>query len=133
MRLANKFRGVQIIAQKTKDIIPYTVAVGQVVDSPDKTTREIKVMKMEQNEYLKMYFNKSYKLLSVDEKLNSKVGDIVLIRKLNNPASQQRMFNIEKVLFKIDNIIDPITGRSADYESKILEKHIESLTKSSNE
>jgi hypothetical protein len=126
------FKGIKVITRKAVDLMPYTLAVGQITSSPDKTTREIKVIKMEQNEYLKMYFNKSFTFFGVDEKLNSKTGDIVLVRKLKNPSSEQKLFSVEKILFEIGNIIDPITGRSNKYESDILKEHMQQLINKKN-
>ncbi len=128
-KLVRNIRGVQILRRGKQDSLPYTVAVGQVVNSPDKTTREVKVLKMEQNEYLKMYFNKSFKFMTVDPKEESCVGDIVLIKKLANPPTQEKLFGIEKILFQVNNIIDPMTGHSNNYESEILKEHMEKMIK----
>lgn len=128
MRIVRDFRGIKILTQKAKEVLPYSLAVGQVTQIHDESTREVKVLKMEINDYLKMYFNKSYQLLSVDEKNSSKVGDIVLVKKLDNPPTNTKLFEIEKILFKIDNIVDPITGRSNNYESDILKQFLDQLT-----
>ena len=132
-RLVRNLRGVEILRRKNRNILPYSLAVGQVTNSPEENTREIKVLKMEQNEYLRMYFNKSFKFLSVDENASSTVGDIVLIKKLKNPPTQDKQFGIEKVLFKVDNIIDPITGRSNNHDADILTDHLNQLSKKATE
>jgi ribosomal protein S17 len=128
-KLVRNLKGVQILRRAKQAALPYTVAVGQIVNSPDKTTREVKVLKMQQNEYLKMYFNKSFKFMTVDDKDESRVGDIVLIKKLTNPPTQEKLFGIEKILFQVNNIVDPITGRSNNYESDILKEHMENVIK----
>ncbi len=128
-KLVRNLKGVQILRRAKQEALPYTVAVGQIVNSPDKTTREVKVLKMQQNEYLKMYFNKSFKFMTVDDKDESRVGDIVLIKKLTNPPTQEKLFGIEKILFQVNNIVDPITGRSNNYESDILKEHMENVIK----
>jgi ribosomal protein S17 len=127
-KLVKSLKGVEILRRKNIKVIPFTLAVAQVIGSPDKNTREVKVIKMEQNEYLKMYFNKSFKFLTEDEGNKTKVGDIVLIKRLTKPQSQEKLFGVEKVLFQVDNIIDPMTGRSNQHESDILTEHMKKLT-----
>lgn len=129
MKYLRDFKGIKILSQKAKEILPFQLAVGQVTSISDETTREVKVLKMEQNDYLSMYFNKSFQFLTVDEKKESKIGDIVLIKKLLNPPTNTKLFGIEKILFQIDNIVDPITKRPNNYESNILKEHLEKLTK----
>jgi hypothetical protein len=84
---------------------------------------------MKLNEYLKMYFNKSYEFQAEDNKGCIK-GDIVLVTKLAQLKTQRTRFNIEKVIFKIDNIIDPITKKSVNHDSDIIKKHLESIQNS---
>lgn len=96
----------------------------------DATTREVKVIKMEMNDYLKMYFNKSYVFNSVDYNSTSKKGDIVLLRRLENPPSQTKLFGVERILFQIDNIVDPITGKSVNHDTEEIKKHLENIAKS---
>lgn len=126
-KLVKSLKGIEILRRSNKNVIPYSLAVAQIIGSPDTNTREVKVIKMEQNEYLKMYFNKSFKFLTEDEGKNTKVGDIVLIKKLTNPQSQDKLYGVEKVLFQVDNIVDPMTGRSNQYESDILTEHMKQL------
>lgn len=129
-KLVKSMKGIEILRRSNKNVIPYSLAVAQIISSPDTNTREVKVIKMEQNEYLKMYFNKSFKFLTEDEANKTKVGDIVLIKKLANPQSQDKLYGVEKVLFQVDNIVDPMTGRSNQYESDILAEHMKQLATS---
>lgn len=129
-KLVKSLKGIEILRRSNKNVIPYSLAVAQIIGSPDTNTREVKVIKMEQNEYLKMYFNKSFKFLTEDEGNKTKVGDIVLIKKLASPQSQDKLYGVEKVLFQVDNIVDPMTGRSNQYESDILAEHMKQLATS---
>ncbi len=81
---------------------------------------------MKLNEYLKMYFNKSYEFQAEDDKGCIK-GDIVMVKRLSELKTQKTRFKIEKVIFKIDNIIDPITNKSVNHDSEIIRKHLESI------
>ncbi len=125
MKVIRNFRGIRVLTQKAQELLPYTLAVGQVISVPDATTREVKVLKMEMNDYLKMYFNKSFQLTSVDEKNQSQLGDIVLIKKLLEPPTKTKLFGVDKVLFATRNIVDPITGRSNSHETNLLKEHLE--------
>lgn len=129
MRFVKGLRGVQLVTKQAQNALPFQLAVGQVHEVSGASTRKVKVLKMEMNDYLKMYFNKSYLLNTIDDKNISKKGDIVLLKQLKNPESQTEMFAIENILFKIDDIVDPITGKRATENSEILAKHLENLSK----
>jgi small subunit ribosomal protein S17 len=123
-------KGIFLATTKAESAAPFLLAVGQVINKPDQTSRQVKVIKMEMDDYLKMYFNKSYEIMSVDNKNESRVGDIVLIHKLKNPKSPLKAFEIEKVLFKIDDIIDPITGKKLSHDNDIMKEHLDKLLES---
>ena len=122
-------KGINLFKQKPFILLPFPIAVGQVTKSIDGNTRQVKVIKMVLNDYLKMYFNKSYVFDSVDSAGESNNGDIVLIRRFSKPPTQTKLYNIEKILFKIDDIVDPITGMKISHDDEILQKHIEILSK----
>lgn len=128
-KVARNLKGLRVLTRTNRNVLPYSIAVGQVTAIPEKTTREVKALKMEQNQYLNMYFNKSFKFLSVDETSETKIGDVVLVKKLTNPPTMEKLFGIEKILFKVDNITDPMTGLSNHYESEILAKHMNETLK----
>lgn len=124
-----------MVAEKTSAssaLPPYKVAVGQVVRKVDESTREIKVLQMELDSYLKMYFNKSYVFQSVDASGSSSKGDIVLVKHLKNPPSQDKLYGVEKILFKIDDIVDPVTGKRALDDQKALRDHLQTFESSQN-
>ena len=125
-------KGIHIMRRKEINSLPFQIAVGQVTQLMDKQTREVKVLKMEMNDYLKMYFNKSFLIKSVDTGLESKKGDIVLIRKLAKPLVRDQEFSVDKVLFRIDDITDPITGKKISHEEQEVQKHLDSIIKSFN-
>ena len=131
MRFPKNLRGIQYVRRMETNLIPFPIAVGQVTNEIDMSSREVKVLKMEMNDYLKMYFNKSYLFNSVDmNSVKSKKGDIVLIRKLEQPESQDKMYKIEKILFKLDDLRDPITGKKVNHDMDILQEHMETLANS---
>jgi hypothetical protein len=87
---------------------------------------------MKYDDYLKMYFNKSYEFNIVDALGESKKGDIVLAKKLENPPTQSTVYGIEKILFKIDNIVDPITNKNISKEAELINEHLKKLQKIKN-
>ena len=123
-------RGIRLFQGKPPNLLPFQVAVGEVVQAVDHDAKEVKVIRMELDEYLKMYFNKPYTVMTLDTKNLTKKGDIVLIKKLEKPPTLLKRFEIAEVLYKIDDIVDPITGKSVDHESEILKKYFEELSKS---
>lgn len=128
MRVFKNIPGLKILYRRP-NVPSFQLAVGQVFQVPDATTREIKVIKMELDSYLKMYFNKSQYFQAVDYNGQTKKGDIVLLRKLDKPLTQKKCFAIEKVLFQIDNIVDPITGKNISHDQEIVNKHLEEFAK----
>jgi hypothetical protein len=132
MRFVKGFSGIQLLTRKPRKVLPFQMAVGQVQESKSDTIREVKVLQMEMNNYLKMYFNKSYMFDTIDERSGSKKGDIVLVKKIKNPVSQTMLYEVEKVLFKIDDIVDPVTGKRATETSDILAKHLKEFKKTVN-
>ena len=123
--------GIQLLTKKPRNKLDFDLLVGQVQETLDASSRQVKVLRMELNDYLKMYFNKSYLFESIDQENGSKKGDIVLVKRLKNPPSQTKLYGIEKILFKIDDIVDPITGKKANENSNILAKYLEELSNSS--
>ncbi len=121
---------VKFLGNKSEQLIPFPIAIGQVTRLVDSNTRQVKVINMELDNYLKMYFNKSFEFESLDASDASKKGDIVLIRRMKNPPTSTKLYNIEQVLFKIEDIVDPVTGKKVGHDEQLLKKHIETLSKS---
>jgi hypothetical protein len=128
--MSRALKVVQFLGKKSEQLIPFPIAIGQVTQSIDGNTRQVKVINMELDNYLKMYFNKSFEFETQDTSNLSKKGDIVLIRRMKNPPTSAKLYNVEKVLFKIDDIVDPVTGKKVGHDEELIKKHIESLSKS---
>jgi hypothetical protein len=63
---------------------------------------------------------------AADSTSETKKGDIVLISRQSSAAK----FSIQKVIYKIDDIIDPITGKRASHEDDQVREHLEAFSKS---
>ena len=87
---------------------------------------------MKYDDYLKMYFNKSYEFRVVDKLDESKKGDIVLAKKLDVPVNQATLYGIAKILFKIDKIQDPIINKNISKEAELINEHLKNLQKNKN-
>lgn len=57
------------------------------------------------------YFNKTSHHWAADHDKRSDVGDIVIIKKLDEPQSAHVHYNLDKIVFKVGQTIDPITGK----------------------
>lgn len=119
--------------KKPRRIAPFPIAVGQITQVLNQNTRNIKLSEMEFDSYLKMYFDKTREFPILDVNGVSRKGDIVLIRKLKEPPTQNIYFGLEKIIIQIDNIVDPITGRKGTHDEDVLKEHLEQYIKSLNE
>ena len=127
---ANNIKGIRFVNETKKQLkLPYALSIGQVVSCPDVSTREVKIISMEKDSYLNMFFNKSYKVSAHDEKKESIAGDLVLVRKPQGKVYAESKFVIDKIVFQTKHIVDPITGRLSSYEPDILQAHLEELQK----
>ena len=122
-------KAIRVVPQKIAGLEkpPFSVAVAQIVEKVNDTTRQVKIVRMELDWYLKMYFNKSYVMNALDERNATIKGDIVLIKQLDKPVNQTTQYNIEQVIYKLNDIVDPITGKSRHHDSDILAKFLEEL------
>ncbi|CAF0872051.1 unnamed protein product [Brachionus calyciflorus] len=108
MRVFKQIPGLHILRKRTNNF-QLPLAVGQVTSAPDATTREVK---------------------TADFNGSSKKGDIVLVRKMDKPLTQKKLYSIEKILFQIDNLVDPITGKKVNHDEEEIKKHLDQIAKS---
>lgn len=57
------------------------------------------------------YFNNQYHYWATEPNMNCKDGDIVLIKPMAEPQSDRVKHYVKEVVFKVGNVVDPITGR----------------------
>jgi len=60
---------------------------------------------------LLQYFNKEEQLWAADPDLKYNVGDLVLVKKLDEPQIKDVNHFVAETIFPIGNVIDPVTGR----------------------
>ena len=57
------------------------------------------------------YFNKEEQLWAADPDLKYGVGDLVLVKKLDEPLTKDVSHFVAEHVFPIGNVVDPVTGR----------------------
>ncbi|XP_013781577.1 28S ribosomal protein S17, mitochondrial-like [Limulus polyphemus] len=84
---------------------------GQCVNSNMRKTAKISVMRMELNLRILKHFKERSDFYAYDPEEKCKPGDYVLIRELSEPISLKVKHKVEKIVYELGNIIDPITGQ----------------------
>jgi hypothetical protein len=111
-------RGIKILTRKLKGVLTDPMLLGQVVKtSNNEPLKTVKVLKMQLNKSLKMYFNKSYEIKCTDGENLSKQGDIVLIKLIEPQVRPFENYKIQEVVFKVGDTIDPITKEKMNQTS----------------
>ncbi|XP_078484171.1 small ribosomal subunit protein uS17m-like [Ciona intestinalis] len=87
-----------------------SMALGKVV-AKDFTNRAKVVVQLNRfNPYMNLFFPEAETLESHDPSDKAKVGDIVLLRKLDKPIRHIETHKIESIVYCAGSIVDPLTG-----------------------
>jgi len=57
------------------------------------------------------YFNKEVQLWAADPDVKYGVGDLVIVKKLQQPQSADIRHYVAEPVFHVGNVVDPVTGR----------------------
>lgn len=95
-------RGIRILAQTAKNLSD-TLLLGQVT-KVNGNLRTVTVTKMDLDTKLRMYFNKKEEFKCLDDKNQSKQGDIILMQSGDDPKDP---FKLVEVTFKIGTYTNP--------------------------
>ncbi|XP_037951164.1 28S ribosomal protein S17, mitochondrial [Teleopsis dalmanni] len=87
------------------------ILMGQCLPCIKKNAAKIRIRRMELDTNLNMYFKKDEYIFAHDPQQLCKSGDIVLIRELAEQLSRLITHKVEKVVYPLGNITDPITGK----------------------
>lgn len=98
--------------------------LGKVLTAAVKKTVEVQVVRYALNEHpaIMAHFKQRTNFNVLDEKLETKIGDWVLIEKLPEKYSLSIEHKIMKIIWMNGNIIDPITGKKCvktDFEEDL--------------
>ncbi|XP_063700936.1 small ribosomal subunit protein uS17m [Culicoides brevitarsis] len=103
-----------------------TMLLGKVWPCVKKNAAKIKVKKMVLDQNLNMYFNEHQYIFAHDPQKICKTGDIVLIKELPKKLTTLITHSVEKIVFPLGDITDPITGKKVvvgKYRDEIEEKN----------
>lgn len=85
-------------------------AVGKVVGKDVSQRAKVAVQLNRLNPYLNIYFPESYNLYVSDIEDKAIVGDIVFIKKLDEPRRTVETHEIKDIIYKVGHVVDPLTG-----------------------
>eukprot|EP00062_Callorhinchus_milii_P022214 gi/632979756/ref/XP_007906649.1/ PREDICTED: 28S ribosomal protein S17, mitochondrial [Callorhinchus milii] len=84
--------------------------IGKVIGTKMQKTAKVQVTRLVLDNYLLKYFNKRKTYFAHDAQQQCTVGDIVLLRALPERRSKHVKHELAEIVFKVGNIIDPVTG-----------------------
>lgn len=87
------------------------LVVGQVVEFPNEKEAKVRVIKNAFDEWLKMYFKKRQDYHAAVQDHLCKIGDMVLIRQLPSRLTVDITHAVEKVVYQLGEVMDPLTGK----------------------
>ncbi|XP_022223843.1 28S ribosomal protein S17, mitochondrial [Drosophila obscura] len=85
--------------------------MGQCMPCIKQNASKIRIRRMELDKNLNMYFKKDDFFFAHDPQKVCKTGDVVLIRELNERMTRLITHAVEKVVYPLGDITDPITGK----------------------
>uniref|UniRef100_A0A1A9X498 28S ribosomal protein S17, mitochondrial n=1 Tax=Glossina brevipalpis TaxID=37001 RepID=A0A1A9X498_9MUSC len=88
-----------------------SLLLGVCMPCVKQNTSKIRIRRMELDTNLNMYFKKDEFLFAHDPEKVCKTGDVVLIRELAQRLTRLITHKVEKVVYPLGDITDPITGK----------------------
>ncbi|XP_017005553.1 small ribosomal subunit protein uS17m [Drosophila takahashii] len=85
--------------------------MGQCMPCVKQNASKIRIRRMEMDKNLNMYFKKDEFYFAHDPQKVCKTGDVVLIRELPERLTRLITHNVEKVVYPLGDITDPLTGK----------------------
>lgn len=90
-----------------------SLLIGRVLTKSNATTAIVRVLQMKLDDKFDMFFNQRIDYKTFDKKEQTKVGDIVLLKK--RPTLECRYplerYEISQIVYELGKIKDPLTGR----------------------
>ncbi|KAK4298642.1 hypothetical protein Pmani_029033 [Petrolisthes manimaculis] len=109
-----------------KSLARSALFVGKCIAHELKGAAKVEVKLLELDENLHMYFPSFQHYFADDPKEECKTGDIVLIRELPKKKTVLITHSVEKMLYKLGDVTDPITGKNvimSKYRDQIKERN----------
>nr|CAB3263996.1 28S ribosomal protein S17, mitochondrial-like [Phallusia mammillata] len=90
--------------------INLALAFGKVVYKPLPNRARVQVALNRLNEILLVYIRETHTLDVHDQSGKSRPGDLVLLKKFNDPEFKFETHTIKEIVFPVGAVVDPITG-----------------------
>ncbi|XP_039271255.1 small ribosomal subunit protein uS17m-like [Styela clava] len=107
-----------------RKFVKLSMAVGRVARKEVEGRAEVSVNLQRFNEYFCIYFPESSTLQVHDPGDKCSVGDYVLIKKLPEKRLHVETHQIQEIVHKVGNIIDPMTGYRVEGNQYLLDSSL---------
>ncbi|KAL3311156.1 37S ribosomal protein S17 mitochondrial [Cichlidogyrus casuarinus] len=101
---------------------PFNLAIGEVVPfgqnlhGDNEDIVKVRMQKLVLNSFLLKYFYQSGTFWAHRQGLDLKIGDIVLLKKTPKPIAFNTLFKVQKLIYSIGQMVDPVTGLPCEGE-----------------
>ncbi|XP_041455249.1 28S ribosomal protein S17, mitochondrial-like [Lytechinus variegatus] len=90
------------------------ILIGQVIGTKMTRTAKVRVNKLQLDPFVTQYFPKRSTVFAHDPEEAAKLGDIVLVKELPIKKSTHVKYQMERIIYSLGNVTDPITGKKCD-------------------
>ncbi|CAF0743066.1 unnamed protein product [Adineta steineri] len=90
-----------------------SLLIGRVLTKSNTTTAIVRVLQMKLDDKFDMFFNQRIDYKAFDKREQTKVGDVVLLKKRSTLECRYPLerYEISEIVYELGRIKDPLTGR----------------------
>ncbi|CAF4433753.1 unnamed protein product, partial [Adineta steineri] len=90
-----------------------SLIIGRVLTKSNTTTAIVRVLQMKLDDKFDMFFNQRIDYKAFDKREQTKVGDVVLLKKRSTLECRYPLerYEISEIVYELGRIKDPLTGR----------------------
>ncbi|XP_068121450.1 small ribosomal subunit protein uS17m [Hyperolius riggenbachi] len=85
--------------------------VGKVIGTKMTKTAKVRVTRLLLDNYVLKYYNKRKTYFAHDAQEQCTVGDIVLLKALQEQRGKHVKHELAEIIFKVGRVVDPLTGK----------------------
>ncbi|XP_053560829.1 28S ribosomal protein S17, mitochondrial [Bombina bombina] len=85
--------------------------VGKVIGTKMRKTAKVRVTRLVLDPYLLKFYNKRKTYFAHDALQQCTVGDIVLLKALQERRTKHVKHELSEIVFKVGRVVDPVTGK----------------------
>ncbi|XP_071479644.1 small ribosomal subunit protein uS17m-like [Diadema antillarum] len=93
------------------------ILLGQVIGTKMKKTAKVRVNRLQLDPFVTQYFSRRSTVFAHDPEEEAKLGDIVLVKELPIKRSENVKYQMDRIIYSLGNVMDPITGKKCDGQS----------------